>query len=281
MDNMVLVLDESGAKGYAKNDEKFDGEVGVMAGYLYTEQEIADIERMFGQFTSPFSKSTDGKFHVTDLDELDQKKLRDAIFFAIRKTKMQWFYKAIYSKGFHQSEFKEGRGGQQDNKKLLHVELFENMLIMSLCMAHSVGKKNLKFLVKTDNIDSGTLKKFESAASFIRDIFLQNEREIFRYVNDNGKYQKEIAHTSITSDSIPKFDNISIEIECELSPLTVAADILANSVNYYLRKKQKDSLGISLNNREVIKAHPVSDLAFIAKDENHVLPLLDIVNRRE
>ncbi|TOL77922.1 hypothetical protein CGH89_24725, partial [Vibrio parahaemolyticus] len=131
------------------------------------------------------------------------------------------------------------------------------------------------------NIDSGTLKKFESAASFIRDIFLQNEREIFRYVNDNGKYQKEIAHTSITSDSIPKFDNISIEIECELSPLTVAADILANSVNYYLRKKQKDSLGISLNNREVIKAHPVSDLAFIAKDENHVLPLLDIVNRRE
>ncbi|EHJ9990391.1 TPA: hypothetical protein NG570_004368 [Vibrio parahaemolyticus] len=281
MDNMVLVLDESGAKGYAKNDEKFDGEVGVMAGYLYTEQEIADIERMFGQFTSPFSKSTDGKFHVTDLDELDQKKLRDAIFFAIRKTKMQWFYKAIYSKGFHQSEFKEGRGGQQDNKKLLHVELFENMLIMSLCMAHSVGKKNLKLLVKTDNIDSGTLKKFESAASFIRDIFLQNEREIFRYVNDNGKYQKEIAHTSITSDSIPKFDNISIEIECELSPLTVAADILANSVNYYLRKKQKDSLGISLNNREVIKAHPVSDLAFIAKDENHVLPLLDIVNRRE
>ncbi|MBE3727292.1 hypothetical protein HJ192_22725 [Vibrio parahaemolyticus] len=76
MDNMVLVLDESGAKGYAKNDEKFDGEVGVMAGYLYTEQEIADIERMFGQFTSPFSKSTDGKFHVTDLDELDQKKTK-------------------------------------------------------------------------------------------------------------------------------------------------------------------------------------------------------------
>ncbi len=278
---MVLVVDESGAKGYATNDEKYDGEIGVMAGYLYTEREVVDIERMFSQFTLPFSKRIDGKFHVTELEESDQKQLRDDIFFAIRKTKLQWFYKSIYSKGFHQSEFKEGRGGLRDKKKSLHVELFEKMLIMSLCMAHSIGKNNLKLIVKTDNVDSGMLKKFKSIAEYVRHIFLQEESEIFRYIKNGDKYQKEIAYLSIKSDSIPKFESIVIDVQCDSSPLTVAADILANSVHYYLRKKQKESLGVSLNNKKTLEAHPLVDLAFIAKDENHVLPLLDIVNRRE
>jgi hypothetical protein len=281
MENMVLVLDESGAKGYAKNDEKYDGEVGVMAGYLYTEKEIVDIERMFSQFTVPFSKSIDGKFHVTDLEKSDQNKLRNDIFFAIRNTRLQWFYQAIYSKGFHQSEFKEGRGGFKDKKKLLHAELFQNMLTMGLCMAHSIGKNNLKLVVKTDNVDSGTLKKFQNVADYVCHIFLQNEREIFRYVKNGNKYQKEIAYSSIKSDAMPKFEAIVIEVECDSSPLTVAADILANSVHYHLREKQKENLGISLNNKKTIEDHPLVDLAFVAKDENHVLPLLDIVNRRE
>lgn len=281
MERMVLIVDESGAKGYATNDEKYDGEVGVMAGYLYTEREVVDIERMFSQFTLPFSKRIDGKFHVTDLEKSDQKKLRDDVFFAIRKSKLQWFYQAIYSKGFHQSEFKEGRGGLQDKKKSLHVELFEKMLMMSLCMAHSIGKNNLKLVVKTDNVDSGTLNKFKNIAEYIGHIFTQDEHEIFRYVKNCDKYQKQIAHSSIKSDSIPKFEAIVIEVECDSSPLTVAADILANSVHYHLREKQKESLGLSLNNKKTLEAHPLVDLAFIAKDENHVLPLLDIVNRRE
>lgn len=281
MDHMVLVLDESGAKGYATNTEKYDGEVGVMAGYLYTEEEILDIERMFSQFTSLFTNGIDGKLHITDLNKADQKKLRDGIFFAIRKSRLKWFYKAIYSKGFHQSEFMEGRGGQQDKKRSLHLELFQSMLIMSFCLAHSLGKNNLKLIVKTDNIDSGLLKGFKSVAEFVRHLFLQDEREIFRYVKIDDMYKKEIAYISVKSDSAPKFDSIVIEIECDSSPLTVAADILANSVHYHLRERQKNSLGIYLNNKKTIEAHPLVDLAIVAKDENDILSLLDIANRRE
>ncbi|MCG9770344.1 hypothetical protein L1D59_17260, partial [Pseudoalteromonas piscicida] len=277
METMVLVIDESGAKGYATNDEKYVGELGVMAGYLYTEREIVDIERLFRNFTSPFFKHIDGKLHVTDLDVADQNKLRDDIFYAIRETRLQWFYKAIYSEGFHQSEFKEGRGGIKDKKKLLHSELFENMLRKALCMAYSLGNKNLKLVVKTDNIDSGTLKKFYNVADDLCHIFLQNEREIFTYIKNGNEYQKITAYSSIKSDSIPKFESIVIEIECDSSPLSVAADILANSVHYHLREKQKENLGISLNNKKSIEEHPLVDLAYIENDENHTLPLLDIV----
>ncbi|MCR3946178.1 MULTISPECIES: hypothetical protein [Aeromonas] len=281
MDNMILVLDESGAKGYATNDEKYDGEVGVMAGYVYTEEEILDIKRMFSQFITPFYNTINGKFHITDLEITDQETLRNNIFFAFKRTKLQWFYQAIYSKGFHQSEFMAGRGGLQDNKKSLHEELFEKMLITSLCMVHSLGKHNLKLVVKTDNVDSGTLKKFNKTAEFIRHIFLQNEREIFRYVRNGDKYEKEIAYLSVKCDSAPKFDELIIEVECDSSPLTVAADILANSVHYHLRERQKINLGTSLNNKTAIDKHPLVDLAFIAKDESQVLPLLDIIHRRE
>jgi hypothetical protein len=278
---MVLVLDESGAKGYSKNKEKYKGEVGVMAGYLYTKEETIEIEQMFSQFTTPINNATSSKLHITDINEGDQKKLRDSIFFAIRKTKMQWFYQAVYSEGFHQSEFMEGRGGQEDGNKSLHVELFEKMLVMSLCMAHSIDNKNLKLVVMTDNVDEGTLKKFKRTAEFVRNIFLQNEREIFRTVKDGDRYRKEKAYISIKSQDMLKFESISIEIECNQSPLTIAADILANSVNYYLRQRQENSLGLSLNNKKAIEEHPLADLAFIPKDENQIIPLLDIVNRRQ
>ena len=281
MDHMVLVLDESGAKGYATNNEKYEGEIGVMAGYLYTDIDMINIERMFSQCISPFSKSTIGKFHITDLEKSEQKKLRDSIFNAFQKAKVQWFYKAIYSEGFHQSEFTEGRGGEQNKKKSLHVELFEKMLIMSLCMAHSIGKNKLKLVVKTDNVDSGTLTKFKNVAEYVRDLFLQNEREIFTHVKNGEKYQKIIAYQKVESDSIPKFDDIEIEVECNLSSLTVAADILANSVHYYLRERQKDILGKQLNNKKAIGAHPLVKLAYIAEDENDVVSLLDVINRRE
>lgn len=38
MDEIFLVLDESGAKGYSNNPESEDGELGVMAGYHLTTE---------------------------------------------------------------------------------------------------------------------------------------------------------------------------------------------------------------------------------------------------
>lgn len=43
----------------------------------------------------------------------------------------------------------------------------------------------------------------------------------------------------------------------------------------------QENLGISLNHKKSIEEHPLVDLAYIENDENHTLPLLDIVYRKE
>jgi hypothetical protein len=282
METMVLVLDESGAKGYAKTKETHEGEIGLMAGFLYTESEIDQIKKMLDRIVSPYYSKINGKFHITDLDKASQKRLRDEVFYAFRMTRLQWFFMGIYAEGFHQSEFDYGRGGSANPKELLHSELFKNMFIMSLIMSNSINKNDLRLIIKTDNIDQGVLNKFKKEGDFICDLFLGREREIFTHIKDKetGKFKKEIFLTRTESDNLPKFKNIGFDIICDSSSLTIAADILANSVNYYLRKNQEKEVGVFINNKEAIKDHPLVDLAFIPKNKDHVIPLLDVMYRR-
>ncbi|MBC6555306.1 hypothetical protein GW721_04760 [Citrobacter braakii] len=283
MDNMVLVLDESGAKGYADKTEEFEGDLGVMSGILYTRQEMFEIELMLSQIIKPFKEQVTGKLHIAELKKEHQNALRDLIFSNFRAIKLQWFYKAIYSQGFHQSEFKEKRGGTGNVNASLHVELFRHTFLHSLMMAASLNKLNLNLLVVTDTIDDGILKKFNKEANYLIDVLMGKKRDIFRYIKNeaDGKYKKEYASILTSSDSFPKFEKIQFEIKCKDTPLTLAADVLANSVYYYLRKKTKVNTSAYLNNLNSIADHPLSDFAVVQKDEDEVLSILDIMYRRE
>lgn len=283
MDHMVLVLDESGAKGYADKTEEFEGDLGVMAGFLYTRQEMLKIELMLSQIIKPFNEHVAGKLHIAELKKEHQNDLRDLIFSNLRLIKLRWFYKAIYSQGFHQSEFKEKRGGIGNVNASLHVALFSQVFLHSLMLAASLNKLNLNLLVVTDTIDNGVLNKFKKEANYLIDVIMGKKREIFRHVKSevDGKYNKEYASILTSSDSIPKFEKIQFEIKCKNTPLTLAADVLANSVYYYLRKEPKVNKSSYLNNLKAIADHPLSDLALVQKDENDILPILDIIYRRE
>lgn len=282
MTKMILVLDESGAKGYAKIREKHEGEVGVIAGFLYTEPEIRTIESSLSKILESFSFDINKKLHITDLEKSQQQLLREHFFLFIKSTKMQWIFQAQYSEGFYQSEFADDRGGSENAKESLHVTLFQGVLIQALGMAHSIGIRNLNLEIKTDPVDKTTLKKFTQAANYISNIFLQRENFYFRYAdpNNSGKFVKEHYSTTIKSDSLKKFDEIQLAITIEDSPLTILADVLANSVRYYLEKSQKNNPNIFLNNKAAIIDHPLVDLAFAPTDAEHVLPVQDIIYRR-
>ncbi|WP_250439740.1 hypothetical protein [Delftia tsuruhatensis] len=281
MIKMVLVIDESGAKGYAKTEEKYSGEIGVMAGFVYPEQEILETEGYLDIVLNPYKNNTNGKFHITDLDPKAQMELRDDIFNFIRQRKLQWFYHALYSQGFHQSEFGENRGGENNGQASLHATLFQKIFCISALMVNSIGVRKLNLLVKTDNIDSGVIKKFRQSAQEVIDLLMRNEREIFKYIRkDDGTYEKITAKVTTKTDAIPTFEEISLGIVCENSNSTILADILANSVLHYLNKAQKKMPNIYLNNKETLKEHPVIDLAFIPKSTDHVTPITDIIYRR-
>lgn len=282
MSKMVLVLDESGAKGCAKTREKYDGEIGVMAGFLYTESEMRSTETYLNRVLRRHKKESGEKFHITDLDNHSQAKLRDEIFGYIKRANFRWFYQAVYAEGFHQSEFVESRGGNEDGKKSLHVTLFQHMFIQGLCMAASIGIKKLSLEVKTDHVDKGILKRFEQVAEATSDLFQRRGREFFQHVpaDEPGKFEKQYYVISTECDAVPQFEEIKFNIACEYSTLTIMADILANSVHHYLDEAQKATPRVFLNNKEVLKEHPVAHLALAPYNENHISPLLDIIYRR-
>lgn len=282
MTNMVLVIDESGAKGYSRQSEKSIGEIGVIAGYLYTEAEIEQIKRMFLQHTSKFDELTNGKVHITELTPEQQENLRHGVFDLIKKSRLQWFYTAIYSQGFHESEFDENRG-TGDGKRLLHDELFGYMLEKAVSLARSIGVKDLNLHVLTDNIGKGEKRKFAYTADEMKRIMLGLDKKIEKtnYDNTTGKKNTYTEITSIKSDIFPMFDNLDISISCEVSALTIAADILANSTHYYLKKNRSNNLENDLNSKAALSGHPVLDTLVAPENVEETIPLSDIVFRRK
>ena len=80
----------------------------------------------------------------------------------------------------------------------------------------------------------------------------------------------------------PKFKNIELDIICENSPLTLAADILANSAYYHIKQQLIINPNTKPNSRQAILAHPLSYLIYMAYDEDseEILNFNDVVFRR-
>lgn len=72
MTDVYLVLDESGAKGFAKNKESIAGESGVVAGYFVREKHVERVRRDLDILRDGFSVEPGKKIHLTDLDPEQQ-----------------------------------------------------------------------------------------------------------------------------------------------------------------------------------------------------------------
>ena len=74
--HVVLACDESGAKGYADQDESFPGEVGAFAGILIPQQEREEKARPVFQALCDHYRPASGKLHIADLAPEQQEALR-------------------------------------------------------------------------------------------------------------------------------------------------------------------------------------------------------------
>lgn len=273
---MILVIDESGAKGYSKTNEKCKEEIGVMAGFLYSPEEVEEIKQCMDQMIGPRENK---KIHITDSGSSD--KLREKVFLLMKKSKIRWFYQAIYVEGLYQSEFDDNRGGTCDPKKLLHSELFQGMLIMAISLATQLDIKYLDLQVLTDNIDKGVLNQFNKTKEDVQALYLEKTSKIYKSKNEYA-----FVTTQITSNDSPAIEDLDINIVCDQnSSLTIMADVLANSVRYYLNKAvtendEEKEYSLFLNNKQALKKHPLVDLVIAAENGQSFLSILDLVFRR-
>lgn len=280
MNQVIFVMDESGAKGYSDNIESTPGEFGVMAGYLIPIDCLSLVKSELDAIRSNFF--SEGKVHITDLLPQQQEELRKSIFDYFIQRKIYWVYEAVYVQGFFESvDFlnqltKKAHDSRRSNiqvswketKELLHSELFQGAFGKALAFCLDQVGSPFELRVITDQTDSSIIKKFQSKA----DALLSLGKEKIHEKTGFNKETKQVVRWSIATkvsaseDAIGDFSGISYSIACEDSSLTLAADVLVNSVHYHLKLLQSKSAGVALNVASSISNHQLSRLVYGAWD---------------
>lgn len=276
MKTFYLIIDESGAKGYSKNTEKYLQEFGLMVGFLVPDEYLMSWRSNSKNF---FKINTNKKTHITSLNNKEQDNLRNILFNIFLQNGINWFYGASYVQGFNKGT---------NSKELLHAKLFSNVFMKAL-YSLTLLKENghIKIHVISDTLNDGEIKLFKREVQDLIKIMTNRniEKNLTTYNKTSNKLIQATSVTKITKKDkdFPEFENIEIEICTEETTLTLMADILANSVYYYLKEYIKNTNNYPrLNTKQAIQNHPLSKLVLgLPNIDDEALPdIFDIMYRK-
>ncbi|MCK7575901.1 MAG: hypothetical protein MZV65_08385 [Chromatiales bacterium] len=294
MPSVTFVLDESGAKGYSDNREKCKGELGVVAGVLipteYLRQVTAEIEQIIANYKA------DGKFHITDLSTSRQGSLRSEIFAYLASVNACWVYEAMYVEGLYshaqfvsslRDKAKESRRSSvklsgNEKKELLHSQLLLGAFGKAVAFCLDCVGNEVRLNVLTDQLDAPIVKEFKEDAKRLFNVGEKREHKVTGF----DVVAQKVATGSISSEIteginyLGDLSGVAFEISISDSPLTIIADILANSVNHHLSSLQTHSPGSQLNSLEAIAGHPLASLVYgVTGQESEVPQVADTIFR--
>lgn len=272
---LVLACDESGAKGYADRDENTPGETGVFAGILISEEVLEAASPEFDAVARGY-KTNDGKLHVTDLEPQHQHSLRNEIFSLVRQHQLPCFYEAIHVAGFQRAyeqmaeRIKQAHATRRSSVKVsgnrhkpssMHAALFQGLYAKVLAFCMERKRLHVSLEVRTDRVDSPLVKDFEREAAELLNCGAQ-----IKWVTGFDTATQEIVEGEIRIGSVNPEDQLPIVVEHlainivdDSDGLVLAADILANSLDYHFRSRSNDHRFRDLNSREAFVGHPLDD----------------------
>lgn len=290
MQRVILVIDESGAKGYSDKTESSLGELGVMAGFLIPK-EFKDIaSNALNEIRNKYL--VDRKLHITDLSPENQKNLRDEIFGHFKAHRIYWVYEAIHVEGFRNNaqmiknlldKAKAERKSQikisqNESKDLLHSELFLGIFGKAVAFSIDQWGEEIFLEIISDPIDAKIISAFKQKAEELLNVG-ETRKQITTGFDPNLKAVVSGAiemNISDGKDLLGDFSNVKYDISTEDSSLTLTADVLSNSVFHFLMSLQKTSAGEKLNHMATIEGHELSSLVYGAHSDDMGNYIFDI-----
>ena len=267
---VFLICDESGAKGYANLSEKYPGEAGVFAGYFVQDNNFGNIDQQLRLLSGKYF--VNDKCHLRGLPNNKMEELRTDIFEFIRNNKITCIYEAIHVEGFKEEYLRiiqlknKAKEAKKSNIKisnnlspvLLHEELFQGLFSKSIAYFIDNFDKDKDILeILVDSVDFPILKKFKKKANEVTDFSPRTKKVTGWDTKDKKRVQGGIKTNTKFPDSyrIRDFEEIQYDINISPDYLTLAADIIANSINYIFKNRASDDIGKPLNNRSSLKDH--------------------------
>lgn len=282
MTKVFFYCDESGAKGYANQDETFPGEVGVFAGIMVPEECLATVKSTFDQIASRY-KPASGKLHIADIAPEQQEAMRNELFAAIRGAKLPCFWYAIHVSGLHahhQSQAnllkklgeelhatREGigprikRASPREEPASMHVELFSGLYSHLVAFLLERGRQGVDIEIRTDQLDTPLVKNFTEVAEKL----LDNDPSVTKATGFDTIEKKVVTDSIMISvqwphelNLSPLVNSLSIVRMPDSDGLVLAADVLANSLNYLFKQRDANALYDPLNCKDAVAEHPLA-----------------------
>lgn len=291
--NLILVVDESGAKGYSDQSEKFFGETGVMAGFLFHEDDYHEHEINLNLLRTRYL--SDGKLHITDLDFNSQSQLREDVLKYLIDNEVVCVFEAIYSEGFYKvaqenlersHRLKQQRKSKiklsgNDKKEMLHAQLFQGVFGKAVAYGLDTIGENYSILVKTDFVDDGVLSKLTMSADEVLNVGEARTKTVTGW----DTYESKVVSGSISSQIsdpagvLGDFSGISYEVEREDSAFTLVADVISNTLYRHLANRPKEEATLPLNYESSIPKDMDDVIFYGISDENDPPYYSDIIFR--
>jgi len=295
MKEYYLLCDESGAKGYSDSMESSVDKVGVMAGYLVPDNQIVTIRKELNKIRNNYF--TGGKVHISDLSPDEQVSLRCEIFKYIKINCLYCVYEAISVEGFISfykdlnQRFEQIKGENISPtktpdikfKECLHFLLFQGIFAdVSACLYDNAGDKFILTVI-SDNIDKGVLKQFEKKADELLS-FDKSIKDTWKRFNHDSKQIEEYT-LSFTVDDLDNFlvdlSGIKFSIKKEDSGLTLAADVLANSINHHLSTRYNEIIETGLKTIDAMKGYYLNENIYGLSDSDEIPSYSDILYNKK
>lgn len=274
----ILACDESGAKGYADQDEQYAGEVGLLAGLLVPDPVLQKTEIALEAAIAP-QRGIDGKLHIADLPPPSQAALRQGIFDVIRAERLLCFWYAIHVAGFHahhkwtQAFLNDAiadasalsnrvkRGSPRENPGSLHGELFRGLYghIVAFIEERSPGEVEIE--VRTDRVDKPIAKLFRLEAERLlddasrRSLVTGFDTVDQKIVKAEVRFETHWPEELRISTTVKALD---LKTVTDADPIVVAADVLANSLCHHFRNRSDAERYGDLNRPSAVAGHPLA-----------------------
>ena len=245
-----------------------------MAGILIHEKIADDTHAVFQSIYDAFRPEQADKLHIADPPPDQQEALRHRIYSAIVHLGLPCFWYALHVEGLHSyySDFQQlleehkpppnprfKRGSPRQNPPLLHEELFEGFFCNVMAFLEDNHVESVALQIRTDRVDTPTTRRFQkSAMRFLDDSPFESmstalDTETNRVVSGSVKTQVDWPDWLRLTVGVEE-----LSVECADDGVTLAADVLANSLNHMFINRDESELYGPLNDNAAIKRHPLA-----------------------
>ncbi|MGR6831369.1 hypothetical protein [Aliivibrio wodanis] len=278
MNEFYLACDESGRLGYVDKSVYENGEITVVAGVIIDAISMPTFSQSVNLIVETYQSITKAsKFHITDFEPDIAASVRNEIFSLLKEFGYPLLYGAQYFSAF--SRIYNDQKSVADNtrikqkelgcsvtypmshiKKLSQAECFYSLYTKSSCFLAEHLDSPFQLNVLSDEIDNKTLNNYEEQIAKLHNPSKRKALNGKRYIQSTNKVERFSVKSSLQVDSpitsILEASSGSISKECTIH--SIVADVIANSVNYYLEQYAKSSDYHHLNIQDAIADHPLA-----------------------